>query len=227
MPAAMHIFLSVWGAKAGSGVTPMLGHGIQVLSSSVNVFAGIFLTTNQNQVGKAALIGTLLGIDIAMGYGLVNQEFLSDQVKTVAYHEMRHESWGYHMGHFLAEQQYGVNAFSQSEQPDANGNGIEYSTTTGTGHPNYDVLEYFQPGLASDPFKWIPKGLMYDLIDNGEPFSIKHVNDLVSGYTNGQIFAALQSDVTTISQYKTRLLQQNLGNTTNGNLNALFTSYGF
>ena len=63
-------------------------------------------------------------------------------------------------------------------------------------------------------------------MDNGEPTNTL-VNDQVSGYTIGQIFAALQSDVTTVSQYKARLLQQNSGNTINGNLNALFTSYGF
>jgi hypothetical protein len=86
------------------------------------------------------------------------------------------------------------------------------------------MLKY--PNLQTDPFRWMPKGLMYDLMDNGEP-PATHVNDVVSGYTIAQIFAALQSDVTTVSQYKARLLQQNPGNPTNANLNALFTSYGF
>lgn len=77
------------------------------------------------------------------------------------------------------------------------------------------------------PFYWIPKGLMEDLMDNGEPTATTKVNDLVSGYTINQIFTALQSDVTSLSQYKARLLQQNPGNTSNNNLNALFTSYGY
>ena len=131
------------------------------------------------------------------------------------------EAWGYHMGHFLANQRYGVNAFNQIEQP-----GLQYNPS-GTNHPDIDVLENFTPGYTPDPFRWIPKGLMYDLMDNGEPTYFTNVNDLVSGYTISQIFAALQSDVTTVPQYKTRLLQQNPGNPTNANLNALLTSYGF
>jgi hypothetical protein len=62
---------------------------------------------------------------------------------------------------------------------------------SGTNHPEIDVLEYFTPGLPSDPFRWMPKGLMYDLMDNGEPVGVTGVNDLVSGYSINQMFAAL------------------------------------
>ena len=135
------------------------------------------------------------------------------------------EGWAYHMGHYLADQRYGINASCTNEGqqysycPDVNG--------TPTPHPHIDVLENYVAAYTPDPFHWIPKGLMYDLIDNGEPTAFTNVNDLVSGYTIAQLFAALQSDVTTVAQYKARLLQQNPGNPTNSNLNALFTSYGF
>ncbi len=129
------------------------------------------------------------------------------------------EAWGYHIGHFLADQRYGMTGSCQSEQ------GLSYCNTSGTGHPHIDVLEYFDPTISADPFHWIPKGLMYDMIDNGEPAST-NVNDQVFGLTTQQIFAALQSDVTTLSQYKAKLLQQ-----TNNNqlvqINNLFTSYGY
>ncbi len=90
-----------------------------------------------------------------------------------------------------------------------------------------DVLENFNPSLTSDPFRWIPKGLMWDLMDIGEPIQTTRVNDLVSGYLISQIFGALQSDVTSIPQYKARLLSLNPTNPTNNQINALFTSYGY
>ena len=87
-------------------------------------------------------------------------------------------------------------------------------------------MEYFKPSYTTDPFYWIPKGLMEDLIDNGEP-TFTLVNDQVSGYTISQIFGALQSDVTSVPQFQARLLQQNPGNITNTYMNSLFASYGY
>ena len=138
------------------------------------------------------------------------------------------EAWGYHMGHFLGDQRYSVNANEQAEQTDANGFGIFYypNPPALTNHPHIDVLENYNPNLGTDPFHWIPKGLMLDLIDNGEPFSTT-VNDNVNGYTIQQIFAALQSDINSLSQYEARLLQQNPTNPTNNQINTLFTSYGY
>jgi len=130
------------------------------------------------------------------------------------------EAWAYHMEHFLADQRYGVNAYNQSEQP-----GLEYNPT-GTNHPDIDVLEYFVPTYNLDPFKWIPKGLMEDLMDNTtEPLSTG-VNDQVYGFTIAQIFAALQSDVTSVPAYKARLIQQNPGYQTS-QVTSLFASYNY
>ncbi len=132
------------------------------------------------------------------------------------------------MGHFLAEQRYGVNANCQAEQTDANGFGIFYCPNPPalTNHPHIDVLEDFIPTLQSDQFRWIPKGLMLDLIDDGEPVNFTHVDDQVIGYTIQNIFAALQSDISTPQQYRARLLQQN-NNNQQVEINALFTSYGY
>jgi hypothetical protein len=85
-------------------------------------------------------------------------------------------------------------------------------------------LENYDPNSPADPFKWIPKGLMEDLIDN-TPNEVL-VNDQVYGYTIGALFAALQSDVTSLQQYKARLLQQN-NNYQQVQTNDLFTSYHY
>ena len=102
---------------------------------------------------------------------------------------------------------------------------LKFISHSGTSHLHIDVLEYFKPTLPSDPFKWIPKGLMENLMDNGEPLQTL-VNDQVSGFTIAQIFSALQIDVTKLSQYKAKLLlQNNYGQQTQ--INNLFISYGY
>ena len=135
------------------------------------------------------------------------------------------EAWGYHMEHFLADQQYGVNASDVTE----NWGLFPHSTIIPfTAHPYIDAIEGFVPSLSSDPFHWIPKGAMEDLMDN-TPLETT-VNDQVSGFTISQLFNALQSDVTTVQQYKARILSQNpvLPNgTTSAQVTALFTSYNY
>ncbi len=56
--------------------------------------------------------------------------------------------------------------------------------------------------------RWIPKGLMLDLIDAAEVAGT-NVNDNAAGFTITLIFASLQADVTMIPQYRARLEQQN------------------
>ncbi len=118
------------------------------------------------------------------------------------------ECWAYHMGHYLADQTYGVNASCTSE-------GQQYSYCPNpmgnppyTAHPHIDVLENWNPNYTSDPFRWTPKGLMEDLIDN-TPTETFPVIDNISGLTITQLFAALQSDVTTVQLYKAKLISQN------------------
>ncbi len=129
------------------------------------------------------------------------------------------EGWAFHYGHFLADLRYGSQASCQSEQ-------IGGSTWCSS-RPHLDVLENYDPNLPSDRFRWIPKGLMLDLIDtNNETRPPQFVNDNVSGYTNQQIFNALESDVRSIPAFKDRLLQQNGNNQQNG-VNILVQEYGY
>ena len=130
------------------------------------------------------------------------------------------EGWGYHMGHFLVDQRYATSANCQTEQ-------IHTYCPNGINHPHIDVLENFDPNLSTDddPFRWIPKGLMQDLMDN-TPGEIFPVTDNVNGFTIQQLFNAMQSDVNSIQQYRGRLIQQNPGNQTNAITN-LFGQYHY
>ena len=91
-------------------------------------------------------------------------------------------------------------------------------------HPHINLLENFDPNYTPDPFRWIPKGLMEDLMDNTPNEII--VNDLVSGYSISQIFGALQSNVASISDYKSKLIQL-YGTAQQNQLNNLFVSYHY
>ena len=130
------------------------------------------------------------------------------------------EAWGYHMGHFLADQRYGTTGSCQIEQT----GGHSYCNNGGTRNPHIEVLEFFDPNLPADPFRWIPKGLMEDLIDNTN--EINPIVDNVNGFTVQQLSNALQSDVTTVQQYRDRFIQQNPGNQTNAITN-LFGQYHY
>ena len=105
--------------------------------------------------------------------------------------------------------------------------GIEWCNTAGTGHPNINVVENFNPNLPTDPFRWIPQGLFQDLRDpaneTNPPFS---VNDNVSGYTNQQMFAAFQSNINTLQDYRLRLLQTTT-NPTSASVINLFNQYHY
>ena len=60
--------------------------------------------------------------------------------------------------------------------------GIEWCNTAGTGHPNINVVENFNPNLPTDFFRWIPQGLFQDLRDVTNESGIPII-DQVSGYT--------------------------------------------
>ena len=98
----------------------------------------------------------------------------------------------------------------------------------GTGHPHLDAEENFDPNLSSDPFKWIPQGLFYDLWDNRNDFIFDPtmVDDQVSGYTNTQMFNAFQSNIYTLQDYKTKLLQTTT-NPTSPFVTNLFNQYHY
>ena len=135
---------------------------------------------------------------------------------------------GYHMGHFLSDQRYGLQSSDAVEQliTYRNNNPVNGLSS------HLNLLEDFDPvnRRNDDPFWWIPQGLLYDLIDNRNdnnavPRRIA-LNDNVSGYTIQQFSNALQSDITTLQQYRVRLLSQN-GNNQAAGVNSIFTFYGY
>ena len=131
------------------------------------------------------------------------------------------EAWGYHMGHFLADRQYGVTSSCAGEQ------GICYNTGFIAGLNSHQIaLEIFDPNLSPtlDPFHWIPKGLYYDLLDTRNENN--PVVDQVSAYTNQQFFNAFNSNITSPGAYRQNLLTQN-GNNQSVQVINLFQQYGY
>lgn len=137
------------------------------------------------------------------------------------------ESWAYHMGHFLTNRKYGR----------ISGPFIEQNFTYTNNNPvsdlnsNLNLLEDFNPGRSSvDPFYWIPSGLFYDLIDvrNDNSISIPRVPivDLVSSYTNFQFFNALDNDISNLTAFKVRLLNENANRDAAG-VNTIFSFYAY
>ena len=83
-------------------------------------------------------------------------------------------------------------------------------------------LDTFGPGKVIHEFKWIPVGLINDLIDNvSDPFLI----DNVSGFTYGNIQAAYYTEPTTMLAFKTAL--KNIKPTQAAAIDQLFAAYGY
>jgi len=134
------------------------------------------------------------------------------------------EAWAYHMGHFLADQRYGLQSSEACDQFCFDNN---FPVSDWSSYMN--ALENFDPNYSSDPFHWIPKGLMNDLMDdrndnNAFPVSVP-LNDQVQGYTIAQLFNALQSDITTLQAYHSRLISQTNNNPTG--VSTIFSFYGY
>ena len=145
------------------------------------------------------------------------------------------ESWAYHMGHFMADLKYSTTpnidlweqqiTYLNNELDDA-------GTIINTGlSAHVNLLEDFSPlRTANDDFFWIPQGLFYDLMDDRNdniqtPVRVA-LDDQVKNYTNHQFFEALDNDIYSLQQYKTRLLNEN-GNNQQAGVNAIFTFYGY
>ncbi len=147
-------------------------------------------------------------------YGPGNQGAISDIIATG-------ESWAYHMGHFMADLKYGLNSPPTFEQR------IQYTNNNPvlglSSHLN--SLEDFDPLRNNDPDRWVPIGLYYDLFDTRNEF-LAPITDGVSNYTNQQMFNSLDPDVTSIPQYRIRLLQEN-GNNQAAQVINLFSQYGY
>jgi len=135
------------------------------------------------------------------------------------------ESWAYYMGHYMTDKHYNFQSSYVSEQTITYFN--NWPVIGLSSHLN--LLEDFNPYRTDDPFNWIPQGLYYDLRDNGNDASVSGrvpLNDVVSGFSNSQLFNALQSSTTSVPSYRQSLVDQNVGNQTQG-LNNIFTFYGY
>jgi hypothetical protein len=137
------------------------------------------------------------------------------------------ESWAYHYGRVLADRVYGINFSSdQVEQGQTYTNGFPVATLSS----HLNLLEDFHPGRLNDPFRWIPQGVYYDMIDDRNdltvPFPRVLINDEVLNYTNLQFFNALDADINSLQAYRVRLLQEN-GNNQGAEVTNLFAAYGY
>ncbi|MDX2306403.1 MAG: hypothetical protein NW226_26575 [Microscillaceae bacterium] len=131
------------------------------------------------------------------------------------------ESWAYHYGRFLADQRYGVMSSCITAQEGG-------PVFCGAARPYTAVLEAFNPNLLTDPYRWIPDGLYWDLNDNTPGEAVAGIGgfDQVSGYTNRQMFAAFSTNIRSLQQYRDRLLQLNNNNQLT-QVNTLFQFYGY
>ena len=135
------------------------------------------------------------------------------------------EGWAYHMGHFLANQRYGL----QSSDAAWQGTNFQNNNPINGLSSHLNLLENFDPNLVTDPFRWIPLGLMEDLIDlrnETNPITDNVSSTALGQFTIAQLFNALQSDVTTVPQYRIRFIQQNSGNQSTAITN-LFGQYHY
>jgi hypothetical protein len=90
-------------------------------------------------------------------------------------------------------------------------------------------MEDFSPNRTADPFRWIPEGIYYDMIDDRNDFAVSGPPlpiDNVLNYTNQQLFQSLGPNVKSMPQYRNRLLLDN-GNNQQNQVIQLFLNYGY
>lgn len=153
-------------------------------------------------------------------YGTGDDGFISDYISLG-------ESWAEHMGQTITDRAHGFASTGFVGQRTVSYfNDIPIPGLSS--HLNY--LEDFSPFRTIDPFRWIPDGLYYDLIDDRNDQLVPNprvlINDAVSGYTNQQMFNALDADVKSLQQFRIRLLQQNSNNQA-AQVTQLFGAYGY
>ena len=121
------------------------------------------------------------------------------------------EAWGFHMGWFLAQDKYGARAdrpvaVTENYLPREIGNGDGIGVVFGR--------------LAG----WIPAGIMQDLTDNNADLVRAGFRDNVTGYSNRNLFNALDKDVDSPQDFRNRLLREN-GNRDRADVEDLFEAY--
>jgi hypothetical protein len=186
------------------------------------VFHELGHAQHYNQVGcnfwtalRAAEITELINSGGSDPYGNGNNASTAPIIATA-------EMWGNHTGYTYTNRHYGnggtavadFRAFMQN---------IPYQNIAGL-NCYLNAIENHNPNNAADVYRWIPQGLLHDLLDaTVETFP---VIDNVSGYSAQQCFTALQSDVRSIPAFRDRLLQLN-GNNQQVQVTDLFFRYDY
>jgi len=134
--------------------------------------------------------------------------------------------WGYHIGATIADAAYGMSSSSAYIQSGSGQARWRYNGDIPGKSSYWEALENFDPNWMLNLSRWMPLGVLHDLMDDRVESNGESVNENVSGYTQQKFFNALQSDVISIPVYKDRLLQQNNNNQQSA-VDILFQSYGY
>jgi hypothetical protein len=139
------------------------------------------------------------------------------------------EGWAYFFGHYLADKQWKQNSTPFPEQGDLTVmSNLMFFSNQNNLSSHLHFLESFDPKRQLDPNNWIPKGLLYDLIDpDHEMFpGANRVDDKVSGYSCSQIYRAMQSDIESMNDFMQRLFELS-NNRQREETVSLFRQYGY
>lgn len=138
------------------------------------------------------------------------------------------EAWAYTMGHFFTDVEYGMKstAFPEQGNIDELRDVLLFSNRKDLSSHLY-FLESFDPKRTLDPSHWVPKGLLYDMMDPTiELFPGSGIRDEVSGFTCRQIFSIMTRDVHDIHQFKSRFIER-YGGAQSKAVDELFAQYGY
>jgi hypothetical protein len=169
-------------------------------------------------------------ISAAIRFGLPNSVPFGDGISGSPGKVALFEAWGSYCSAIFTNRHYGNGGANGSFGVGltARMQDIDWPNIPNGLNTYLNAIENHDPLKQSDPHKWIPRGLMYDLSDgqNDNLLNPSMPIDNVSGITLPQMLNAFDGGVYSVGIYKQRLLQQ-AGSTQQNEINALFASYGY
>jgi hypothetical protein len=174
----------------------------------------------------------------------------SDRITQIFYHELAHAShyrkvgnsyWSSYIAYIVQHGGYGDSetngsgriAISEAWAEFCGARFAHLRYGNNNSAPNstswLEYIERFKPYPNPNNWSywnWIPDGVIHDLTDNGEPTWLTNVTDNVSGYSISQCFGSMDADITSVTGYKTRFINE-YGSSQQVNINELFKSYGY
>ena len=190
-------------------------------------------------------LGNVLYIPVASVLGNLMKETMPDIVYTydqnnvpsaerllrTLYHELAHAShyakvgngfWGRYIRYIVSHGSYG-----DGTENDAGLVGLSESWGFHIGPFLVNTKYGTRTNLDAVVFRsgWIPAGVHNDLMDVGEP-SFTGITDNVSGYNTAQIFSCMDSNTDSPTRFRDQL-RNKYSNSTETNLNNLFSGYGY